>query len=251
MTSFSVSKNFFLSTIFLFLFLSKVLSQTPEKKLIGSSKESTDLYEASKKAAVATTLLSHDTSFTSAVNKIRQAQADKHEYSITFGREHDGHLTMSPIVKGDSTNGKVRSNWPGAFADLHNHFNEQPPSAGDLYYLIKINSKNHFYNARFVIMKNGTIYALYIYEPKLANDFISKYPLEQMHGFSPRFPEPIFDDVDRISTYFEGKPLTSWLPGKERWRLFLQSTNPVQFYCDRIALEILKHCKSKKRLQTE
>lgn len=206
----------FLVISFMFLFLTETFCQSKTtEELIRERTDSFYLCEASRNGIELAKLISGDSSFSLAKTSIQKAGTDKHEHSITFGRDTNGKLSISPIINGDSSNGSVRPDWPGAFADIHNHTNDQPPSAGDLYYLVKLNNKNQLYNTRFVETLNGTIYALYVYDLKLANDFVTKYPLEQTPGFSPRFPEPIFDDVDKVSTYFEGKGIDR-LTARER-----------------------------------
>lgn len=203
-SKFRIDNKSFLLIIFMFLFLTKILSQSTAEKLIESSKNFVDLREAKSGVDVAE-LLSRDSLFSLAKIAIQYAGYDMHEHSITFGKDTTGQVTISPIINGDPSSGRVNSNWAGAFADIHNHVNDQPPSAGDFYCLVKLNNKNRDYSTRFVVTISGTVYALCVYDLKLANDFIATYPLEQTPGFSPRFPEPIFDDVDKISTYFEGK----------------------------------------------
>jgi hypothetical protein len=171
--------------------------------MVTYSNSSEDPCTASKAGLIATTKLSRDSIFLSAKLSIQEAAKDRRERSVTFGRDVIGNITVSPVVNGDTTNGTVSANWPGAFADMHNHRNNQPPSAGDLYFLARINNKHAGYNIRFVLTAGGSIYALYLYNLKLANDFIALYPLEQSQGFSPRFPEPIFDEVDKVRIYFE------------------------------------------------
>ena len=218
---FRINKRLFLLMGFMFLFQNKIFSQSSlsfiyrcqqtkeyAEKLIGRPKilfNETDLCEAAKKGKEAATLLSRDSFFSTASFAVQHAGKDRHEHSITFGRNLAGKISTSSMIEGDTTNGKVSSNWPGAFADIHNHTNDLPPSAGDLYYLVKLNSRNYFYDTRFVVTVSGVVYALYVYDLNFAMDFVSKYPSEQTPGFSPRFPEPIFDDVDKISIYFEGQ----------------------------------------------
>jgi hypothetical protein len=148
------------------------------------------------------TRLSQASIFSVAREQVQKA-GDRREHAITFGRDSLSGICASPMASGDATNGRVNSNWPGAFADIHNHLNDQPPSAGDLYNLIKISSNRQGYNTRFVITPGGFLYALYVYDMELAKAFVAKYPLEQSPGFSPRFPEPVFDDIDKITMYFE------------------------------------------------
>jgi hypothetical protein len=201
-----MNDKLFLLISFMFIFLTGTFCQSKTtEELIHERKDSFYLCEAPRNGIAAANLLSGDSSFSIAKTSIQKAGADKHEHSITFGRDSNHNISISPIINGDVSNGSVCSDWPGAFADIHNHTNDQPPSAGDLYYLVRLNNKNQLYNSRFVVTKEGAVYVLFVYDLKLANDFLTKHPVDQTPGFSPRFPEPMFEDVDKASAYFEGK----------------------------------------------
>lgn len=187
---------------FLFVFILLIFCCSPVRSHILSQRS---LCQSAKEGRDFISQLSHDSIFCNALSAIQQAGKDKHEHSITLGKTLRLKLSASPITNGDPTNGNVNSNWPGAFADIHNHTNDMPPSAGDIYNLVKLYNRNGVYRTRFVITLRATVYALYVYDADLADDFAVKFPAEQTVGFSPRFPEPIFDDVDRVSIYFEGR----------------------------------------------
>ena len=53
----------------------------------------------------------------------------------------DGNITTSSITNGSGSAAGV-PNWPGAFADLHNHNDANPPSSGDLYGFIDRSNAN-------------------------------------------------------------------------------------------------------------
>lgn len=88
--------------------------------------------------ADATTLLSTNFTFVSAKNSVEAAVLAQGnavtEHSVTFGKDMNNNINISPILNTNGSNsGSVNSSWPGAFADLHNHPNDQPLSPGDLY----------------------------------------------------------------------------------------------------------------------
>jgi hypothetical protein len=178
--------------------------------------------EAAKTGVDAANNFSASGIFSAAKLALERAAKDGREHSVTFGKDTGETITASPVVNGDTSNGKVIPDWQGAFADLHNHCNHQPPSAGDLYYLVKVCNKHASYRSRFVVTPGGVMYALYLYDLKMANDFVTNYPMERSPGYSPRFPEPVFDVCDLVSIYFEGQG-ESRLTAQERAMAFILS----------------------------
>jgi|GEM_PF-1235517 len=147
-------------------------------------------------AANATTSLSQNSSYTGAKSNIQGANQTV-EHSITFGTDANGNTTASSMTScTSSTNCTVNTSWPGAFADLHNHPTDQPPSPGDLYGLVTINQNQSNYNTRMVITPDGSVYALVVIDINLVNTFVSTYPKEQIGNYPPDFPDPIFTDFD-------------------------------------------------------
>lgn len=182
--------------------------------------DSGNICKAARTGVEAATILGADSIFLAAKLAIKTASKDGNEHSITFAKDSAGNFIATGMLSGDITNGKVNSGWPGAFADIHNHCNHQPPSAGDFYNLVKLNNKYKGYNTRFVLTPNGELYTLYVYDLNAANNFILQHPVEQSPGFSPRFPEAIFDEFDKVSIYFEKKGLSRLL-AQERAMAFV------------------------------
>ena len=119
------------------------------------------------------------------------------EFSIAFGEDTMGNVTSSAINAGGRSSGNIPA-MPNPFGDLHNHPNNTPPSSGDLYGLIRRNSKNKNYDTRFVITQDGRIYAMVINDTAAASAFLSKYPPQQEAGYSPLFPDALFDEYRKI-----------------------------------------------------
>ncbi len=101
--------------------------------------------------------LSTNSNYTTAKTSIQSAASDGHEHSVTFGKDASGNITTSPITPGGTSSGGVNSSWPGAFADLHNHPDNNAPYAGDLYGLITINNNHSGYDTWFAVTLNGTV----------------------------------------------------------------------------------------------
>ena len=124
------------------------------------------------------------------------------ENSVTFGTSASGNYTASTITSCNSPSTcTVNTSWPGAFADLHNHPNNLPPSPGDLYGLITINNHYVNYNTRIVLTQDGSVYALVLLNLAEANSFIVNYPSEDF-GFGPDFPNEIFNKFQSVKMAF-------------------------------------------------
>ncbi|MCG2613052.1 hypothetical protein LZZ85_02135 [Terrimonas sp. NA20] len=147
-------------------------------------------------------VFSNDPAFANAKNAIEKAAIDKNEHGVMFGRDASGKMIHSGIVSEKTRNASsVNINFPGAFADMHNHPGNTAPSAGDIYNLIKVNRHHSAFDTRCAMLANGTIYAIVITDRQKADSFISKYPPEQTAGYSPRFPEKLFSEFAEIKSY--------------------------------------------------
>lgn len=139
------------------------------------------------------TTLSQNSTYTTSKGNIQNAASDGNEHSVTFGKDANGNVTASAITTGGTSGGNVDQNWPGAFSDIHNHPNDQPPSPGDMYNLISLDQNHSGWNTRFVITPDGSVYALVIISLNTATTFVSNYPSINL-GFGPDFPDAINDD---------------------------------------------------------
>jgi len=151
--------------------------------------------EAKALADKATTL-SKNTKYTTAKSNIQTAASDGKEHGITFGKDANGNITISAMTTGTGISAPVNISWPGAFADLHNHPTNLPPSPGDLYGIVSLNNVHSGYDTRMVVTPDGSVYALIIINPSLAAQFIIDHPKVQIGDFPPDFPDPVFTDFD-------------------------------------------------------
>lgn len=140
------------------------------------------------------TNLSQNSNFTSAKANIISAASNGNEHGVTFGRDANGNITTSNISNGSGSSGTV-PNWPGAFADLHNHTNATPPSSGDLYGFIDKSNVNSSFETRYILTNNGTVYALTVTNIQQAINFNSNYPRVPNNGYEPDFPPAIVDEI--------------------------------------------------------
>ncbi|HEY0066410.1 MAG TPA: hypothetical protein VGB46_03580 [Flavisolibacter sp.] len=145
--------------------------------------------------------VSQTNSFQTSKQSIQAAASDGNEHAVTFGKDANGNVTSSSMSNGGTNSSTVNTNWPGAFADLHNHPGGSLPSAGDLYGLINIQQGNSNYSTRFVVTPDGTVYALLVVDPAKASQFSSNFPKEQVPGFPPDFPDPLFTEFADAKSY--------------------------------------------------
>ena len=160
--------------------------------------------------AQSTTLIAQDSNYLSAKNNIMNASADGLEHSITLGRGASSQVTQSPMNSGGPVNVATNTSLPGAFAGLHNHPNNTPISAGDIYAAVKLNEKSSNFTTSFVFT-NGDTYAIVINDLAAAQYFVSEHPADQLPGMNPEFPNDIFYQMeglwDKMGYNVEGKTM--------------------------------------------
>lgn len=164
-----------------------------------------DTCEDAQPGADKATTLSQNNNYITSKDNIQAAAVDGNEHSITFGKDANGNITTSSMTTGGTSSGTVNTSWPGAFADMHNHPNAQPPSPGDMYNLISINQNHSGYDTRFVVAPDGSVYALVVVNLNTANTFVTNYPSVNI-GYGPDFPDLINDDFinAKISAQSQG-----------------------------------------------
>jgi len=157
--------------------------------------------DAQAGAAKATTLAQNSV-YLAAKSNIQTASSDNLEHSVTFGKDASENITSSSMTTGTANSGTINTNWPGAFADLHNHPGNSPPSPGDFYGLITVNQNHSGYDTRFVVTADGSVYALLIIDPAAATTFVTNYPSQQVPGYSPEFPTAIIDEINEMKGFY-------------------------------------------------
>ena len=140
------------------------------------------------------------TEYKTAVNNILGAAYDGNEHSITLGKDQYGKITPSAMNHGTPTRVAVNTTHPGAFATLHNHPNKTPLSTGDIYATVQLNEKNINFTTNF-ILTDGEVYGIIVTDPVKAQAFVKAYPSETIPGYSPEFPDEIFNKIDALKEY--------------------------------------------------
>ncbi|WP_374172821.1 hypothetical protein [Flavobacterium tructae] len=67
--------------------------------------------------------------------------------------------------------------------------------AGDVYAILQMYNNNNLIRTTY-IFTGGEIYAIVLVNPNQAKAFVTNYPADVRPGYSPEFPEPIFDQID-------------------------------------------------------
>jgi len=156
-----------------------------------------DPCEEAKAGAATATLIAKDSLYHVALTNIKTAfTLDMNEHCISFGKDAAGNIISSVLAGGGTISGKVPT-ITNAFADLHNHPNNIPPDAGDLYGLININKNNPGYKTRFVVTPDGTVYALLVTDITSALTFTAKHSNQPpaFIGGPPGFPVAMVDEA--------------------------------------------------------
>lgn len=146
------------------------------------------------------TTIAANAGFISAKAAVIQAGSDGKEHSITLGFPGPpGPYTQSAIRNGGTNNVAVNETHIGAFAAIHNHPNNTPLSAGDIYVAVTLNTKNAaFYTS--IIVTGGETYAIVINNLPAAKEFVKNNPPDLSPNYPPEFPDNIFDQILDVRT---------------------------------------------------
>jgi hypothetical protein len=132
--------------------------------------------------------------FISAKNKILNADPNI-EHSISLINTASGNIYETGMINGTRYNVEAYTKTQGAFAVMHNHPDNTPPSAGDVYAILQMYNNNNLIRTAY-IFTGGETYAIVLVNPKQAKAFVTNYPADVAPGYSPEFPEPLFDLID-------------------------------------------------------
>lgn len=92
----------------------------------------------------------------------------------------------------------TNTSWPGAFADIHNHTTNGPPSSNDIVYAaVTKNEINSGHTTSFVDVPDG-LYAIVVTDLAAAQAFVSTHPADTSPIYPPEFPTIIFDQIDDL-----------------------------------------------------
>jgi hypothetical protein len=147
-------------------------------------------------AAQESTIISKNKEYLAALKAINEANAGE-EHSITLGKAPNGTITQAPMNNGGQYIVQTNTAREGAFAALHNHPDNTPLSAGDIYASVKINTKINSFTTSY-ILTDGEIYAIVITNLEAAQAFVAVYPADQLPNQSPEFPDSIFNQIENL-----------------------------------------------------
>ncbi|WP_264551734.1 hypothetical protein [Flavobacterium sp. N2038] len=122
------------------------------------------------------------------------------EHSITFGKDTNNQITQAPMRNGGGYAVATNTTWPGAFAAMHNHIENSPISSGDIYASIELNVTNSNFRTSFIVLPDGSVYAIVVNNLELAKIFLAAYPADVKPGYNPEFPDYLFNQMQDLVT---------------------------------------------------
>lgn len=142
--------------------------------------------------------------YNTALAAISRAATDKREHAVSFGRILNDSIIYSAVSNG-AVNTAIVPAIAHRFADLHNHPENRPPSSGDLYHFIDQAIANDGQYHKFIVLPNGTQYALVLVNAEAAKAFNLRFPrvrgirdtLTQMQ-YQPAFPKSLVDEINQL-----------------------------------------------------
>ena len=152
-------------------------------------------------AATNATNIAKTSGYSSGLAAVQSAAKDGNEHAVTLNKNSSGVINATSVSNG----GESSSSTPisaSTVATLHNHPNNTPPSAGDVYSLISGNQKYSANTTKYVTLPNGDIYALVITNLTAATNFATKYPSQQTGNYPPDFPEDLANEFSLCSSTF-------------------------------------------------
>ncbi|WP_300598822.1 hypothetical protein [Niabella sp.] len=157
-----------------------------------------------KAIAEKATLFSKHMMYRAALAAITRAAIDQKEHAISFGLASNDSIIHSAISNGTVNTALVPS-ITHRFADLHNHPENRPPSSGDLYHFIDQAMANNETYQKFIVLPNGTQYALVLVSAQAARVFNTRFPrtrgirdtIAQIQ-YQPTFPKLLIDEINQL-----------------------------------------------------
>ncbi|MCD2425715.1 hypothetical protein LQ567_23225 [Niabella pedocola] len=142
--------------------------------------------------------------YTSALAAITRAATDKKEHAVSFGCMSNDSVIYSTVSNG-AVNTATVPVIAHRFADLHNHPEDRPPSSGDFYHFIDQAKANNGQYQKFIVLPNGTQYALVLVDATAAEAFNIRFPrvrgirntLDQMQ-YQPTFPKALVEEINQL-----------------------------------------------------
>ncbi|WP_346983205.1 hypothetical protein [Chryseobacterium sp. POE27] len=127
------------------------------------------------------------------------------ENGVGFGSNTaNGPIDATGIQSLGATSGNINNPFAYPIADMHNHPQNTAPSAGDVYSMMFYHNQYNTFNTRYVVLSNGTVYALTITNADAFANFLSNYPPSQQPGYAPNFPTALNYEYTDIYTYYNG-----------------------------------------------
>ncbi|WP_100077061.1 hypothetical protein [Chryseobacterium camelliae] len=137
------------------------------------------------------------------------------ENGVGFGvNSPNGPLQSTGVQPLGATSGNVNNPFNYPTADMHNHPQNTPPSAGDVYSMMTYASQHSTFGTRYVVLPDGTVYALTVTNAGAFANFLSNYPPSQVPGFAPNFSGAVYTDWDDAYFYSNAEIALSYVLDK-------------------------------------
>ncbi|MDY3316206.1 hypothetical protein PG630_02635 [Riemerella anatipestifer] len=160
----------------------------------------TDPCEKAKTGVNNANEIAKNTKFTSAKNGIMAAfNNNGKENGVAFGKNSpNGTLNATGVQNYQQNSGTVSNPYAYPVADMHNHPNSNPPSAGDVYSMMQHHLEHGSFSTRYVITSDGSMYALIITDTEAIRKFLQDYPPSQIPGHNPNFPLALLNELNNL-----------------------------------------------------
>lgn len=167
----------------------------------------TDPCEKAKSGVAKANEIAKNQKFNNAKNNILKAYNDQktnngkgEENGVAFGSNtKNGALEATEVQYIGENGGSLSNPYAYPIADMHNHTGYTPPSAGDVYRLMKFHLQHDSFRTRYAVTPDGTMYALVVTDTEALKQFLQKYPPHQVDpNISPNFPKKILDEIVEI-----------------------------------------------------
>lgn len=137
------------------------------------------------------------------------------ENGVGFGTNTpNGPLESTGVQPLGATSGNINNPFTYPTADMHNHPQNTPPSAGDVYSMMSYQNQHNTFGTRYVVLPNGTVYALTVTNADAFASFLSNYPPNQVPGFPPNFSGAAYNDWDDAFFYGNAEMALSYVLDK-------------------------------------
>jgi hypothetical protein len=119
---------------------------------------------------------------------------------VAFGsNDPNSSMDATSVQQLGQNSANITNSFQYPTADIHNHPDNTPPSAGDVYSMISMYNQHNSFNTRYLVTPNGTVYAFIITNANAFDAFISTYPPLINPPYAPTFPTTLNNEYNDIA----------------------------------------------------